>query len=185
MNDYTKRQNRMWEELSDKSKKYVLNRFNEAKIYDNEREMDVYIDMFGEQNLNDINTWEDYVRVHGKQSFMFNLPDVSYQKKIEADYKIAKLIEVGYGGLLSDEDWRLLVADKQSDCCYINCVVAGDNVKFDIKHFTDVISNHHIIGNRRVFAKCFVVFKDMSFAKRFLDYSENIQLLKDSFMIYD
>lgn len=68
--------------------------------------------MFGKETLlSEIKTWEDVQEMNEDSNFFMRiddnleLSDKVYSKCI-ATLKIAKLIELGYGGAISDEEWR-------------------------------------------------------------------------------
>ena len=125
-------QDRLWDDLSEEKKgeyRMVYKKsidqinttgiptFNRAKA---EARYAMLYDMFGEHNLNpapQIKTWEDvekdgyYVGINVntelKRIDMFaNDVSLKIQNKIQATLKIAKLIDLGYGGMVSEEEWR-------------------------------------------------------------------------------
>lgn len=81
------------------------------------------------------------------------------EKSALAFLKISQLIEVGYGGNVTNEEWKLNTIKYIIDCNKNN---------FYITLCNNVI--HHI------------AFHTKEQAKEFLQYSENVQLLKDYFM---
>ena len=74
--------------------------------------------LFGEENLQPepkIKTWEDVVKytlvnpltVLESAGYAEDICDEKIGNKVEATLKIAKLIELGYGGMITEEEWKL------------------------------------------------------------------------------
>lgn len=84
------------------------------------------------------------------------------EKAALALLKIHQLIEVGYGGNINKEEWE----------CPINAIywISTDGDSFTIETTYD-------------YPFCRIAFHTKSQAKEFLSYPENVQLLKDYFMI--
>ena len=86
--------------------------------------------------------------------------NTSIEKSALALLKIYQLIEVGYGGNISSEEWN------------------NNEWKFTYQYTKTGID---IISTR--ISKYIIVFHTKEQAEEFLSYPENIQLLKDYFMI--
>ena len=84
--------------------------------------------------------------------------------KTQATIKIAKLIELGYGGMITDEEWE----NENKSKWVINCDLIKEK-KFEILElFLD---------------KFFIAFHEESQAEEFMSYPENVELLKQYYMI--
>lgn len=84
------------------------------------------------------------------------------EKSAIALLKIHQLIEVGYGGNITDEEYS-----KPIECYYIQ--YSGIDKKFGVYRVID--------------SKFHIAFHTQKQADEFLSYPENIQLLKDYFML--
>lgn len=113
-------------------------------------------------------TWSDIKeekRFQGNEAIIVNketLIETPIIKSANAFLKIRQLIEVGYGGNVTNEEWDG-INSYVSIRYYIN--------KRDI----DICSNIYIKTN--------IAFHTKEQAKEFLSYPENVQLIKDYFMI--
>lgn len=90
------------------------------------------------------------------------------EKAALALLKIYQLIEVGYGGNITNEEWKTL-----SDKYLLIPIIKDGKIYFTINrtsYFTD---------------KCHIAFHTQEQADEFLSHSENIQLLKDYSMVTD
>lgn len=127
---------------------------------------------FGKENLNPqinpINTWEDIKKLlpddgfcTGKFKNFTENPKIIL--KCQATSKIAKLIELGYGGMITDEEWRDRNIPKYVCQCYtydpweIECTKV-----YDYKHL--------------------IAFHTPEQQERFMSFDENIELIKQYFM---
>lgn len=125
-----------------------------------------------------LKTWSNYVYKHYKDIVLgigdysidiagnrcngWTRRNTSIEKSALALLKIHKLINVGYGGNISQEEWE----------CPINTIYY---IRTDGENF-------HIETNYN-YPFCHIAFHTLEQAKEFLFYKENIQLLKDYFMI--
>lgn len=89
--------------------------------------------------------------------------DSLIEKSALALLKIYQLIEVGYGGNITDKEWNRY--------CYPKYFIEynNENKMFKVMEFS--------------YFKSHIAFHTKEQAEEFLKYSENIQLLKDYFMI--
>lgn len=87
------------------------------------------------------------------------------EKSALALLKIHQLIEVGYGGNVTFEEWDI------------------QNIKYTICPFHYTTHYFDIITTTYYPDKCHIAFHTMEQAEEFLKYPENVQLLKDYFMI--
>lgn len=170
-------QNRIWSELSEESKKEIIEEYNKyAHPFTNEQLAfrKEYGNLFGEHNLHpqpQIKTWDDMekecpnikseidtLNYHISTCIAFG---AKIDKKLIATYKIAKLIELGYGGLITDEEWRDEKVNKFSLVCEAN--------RLSIICLPD--------------ERHFISFHYLDEAERFLAESKNKDLIKDYFML--
>lgn len=97
--------------------------------------------------------------------------DSAIEKSALALLKIHQLIEVGYGGNVTDREWRN--TDIQKWYFIPNSIYSPD----EGNNMWEVVYTQMYL-NKRIFA-----FHTKEQAEEFLSYPENIQLLKDYFMI--
>lgn len=127
----------IWNELSEESKNSILSEYIDLKeklnIFKDEnsiRHSVIYrVDeleiIFGKENLNkkpQIKTWDDivnyYPEIHNslekglKGISEYEFTPIIFLLKCAATLKIAKLIELGYGGMITDEEWRDITKEK-------------------------------------------------------------------------
>lgn len=169
--------NTIWPKLSEEEKQDIIQKYKNSEF---STEKIILEDLFGKDNLNpkpQINTWKDVVEQTGYDitDAFVELPDGSgddciwYQKdktlktivnKVIATFKIPKLIEVGYGGIVTDEEWKY-----PNKSIYI--IAAWDN-KLQTAETTEEAND-------------FIAFHTEEQRDRFLQYNE--QLCKDYFML--
>lgn len=110
--------NNIWNELSEDSKKEVINEYALNKEGETTQVYAKFLEhVFGKENLNPeppIKTWEDVAKLSPHLAKYIDDFDTMYLhgtyigkviKKVRATAKIAKLIELGYGGMVTDEEW--------------------------------------------------------------------------------
>lgn len=112
-------QDQLWKELSEESKKAILEEYNDGS-FDDWNGIQALEVTFGTHNLNpkpQIKTWEDvidnekfeeidstYVEL---EDFLINKDmDNKLRNKILATYQIQQLINLSYGGMVSEEEWN-------------------------------------------------------------------------------
>lgn len=111
------------------------------------------------------NTKDYFLEYHTTKGFDYEIVESSpIEKSALALLKIYQLIEVGYGGNITNEEWKN------------NCDKHIIKYSNDAKVFHIFIS----INNKRLIA-----FHTKEQVKEFISYPENIQLLKDYYMIND
>lgn len=188
MNAKREIQDKIWSELSEESKAYILSVYKELdeewKKYREEKEdsfassrlekLIVLDDIFGEHNLNpeQINTWEDFIKEFHKhtdwcpKNTYTDLPlygmDDAIKKKMIATAKIAKLIDVTYGGRVTDDEWN--------DHTILKYYIEPHS---ETKRFVT-----HCAYREK---KHFVAFHTQKQMEAFLSHESNKQLLKDFF----
>lgn len=134
--------------------------------------------MFGKETLQPkpkIKTWEDVEKENQEYFSRSNAPNPMFiqsaelrdklLKKTMATYKIATLIELGYGGAVSDEEWNddtfnkfSIQWDEEDNCPTIRCHCS--------RNWSD-----------------FVSFHTQQQAEEFMSHSENVELVKQYYML--
>ena len=159
-------QDKLWNELSEESKKLVLKNYQD---YNNDLDDGVekwikreYNALFGSHNLNPKpkapKTWSE-VEKSGIEIPTILSEELSYKiiKKNEACTKIAKLIALGYGGMVTEEEWK------------------DDN----IKKYCVIIDNGEIDNAADfIVIKQFIAFHTPEQREEFMSYPENVELIR-------
>lgn len=110
--------NNIWIELSEESKEELIEKYRSLKVMSDTNSLNKVLlleELFGINNLNPkqpIKTWEDYMKVNYSNypptsqllEFLINIDD-KISNKLIATIKISKLIEAGYGGMVTEEEW--------------------------------------------------------------------------------
>lgn len=125
------KQQEIWDELSDNVKKKIIDRYTEYKtrgsdlIEHDADALTIMEDLFGLDNLNEniFKTWKDVVSKVPHEKIEIGRFRTDDLPSMKADYitvgnsfyrmilraaamlKIARLIEIGYGGLVSENEW--------------------------------------------------------------------------------
>lgn len=181
-------ENKFWKDLSDESKKDLRLKYNSQQ--DNETSgfwMKSCMEaLFGKENLKDvIGTWDDVIDKKSKyiDSDYFVCPYISgntdgivYPReqtssdiiaKNVAAFKIYKLIELGYGGVITNEEWENPSTNKY--CIHLTVakdIEKGYKIGFKVHNST----------------KHFIAFHTQEQMTRFMSYPENIELIKKYYM---
>lgn len=189
-------QDKRWNELSDESKKFIRDMYDEIikeavkpenqKLDDEEADGDIrelwgrqsqLIELFGYHNLNPEpptpKTWEDvednyveyqkYVAVSNDiEEGIINIED-KLRLKLLATYRIAKLIELGYGGMVSEEEWN----DEE---------ILKFGVKWSYK------ANNWVYHNYQT-TKSFITFHTSQQRQEFMSYESNRKLVEQYYMM--
>ena len=166
-----------------KEEKEKLRRiYSEAKSVGTRNPLELE-NLFGKENLQPkpiIKTWEDIEKdgFSVEEDYLpeFNDNDmytdaISYKGKFSskiihkaiATLKITKLIELGYGGIVSKEEW----SDKNTYKCYIVIGIEGKLV----------------IDSSYENWQEFISFHTRQQAEEFMSYPENVKLLKQYYMM--
>lgn len=132
---------------------------------------------FGKDVLEDkqIKTWEDvednyveyqkYVAVSNDiEEGIINIED-KLRLKLLATYRIAKLIELGYGGLIDNKEWENTNIHKY----YVSCYIDENKSELDIG-----------ISWRE---KYFIAFHTNEQREEFMSYESNIKLVEQYYMM--
>ena len=119
-----------WNELSEKEKAAIRKSYKEAVDNNLVTDQVLWKTLFGDENLNpQIKTWDDVINEcvanNPEANNIFDnyvlvrdvvsCPDV-IKRKLEAAYRIAVLIELGYGGMITNEEWRESTQKHTIDC---------------------------------------------------------------------
>lgn len=165
-----------WSQLSEDDKDY----YQVLYIDPNTREVikNCLIKNFGEHNLQPkpkIKTWNDFLEeVHKDSNWshrdeFYDLPmydmDDKIKAKIIAAGRIAKLIELGYGGSVTAKEW------KENGAWQIIPYRENYDEKFKLKIVMDF---QH---------KSFISFHEEEQAKEFMSYHENNKLAQQYYML--
>lgn len=146
-----------------------------SEAYDAETRV-ILDDIFGKENLQpkpEIKTWKDvefninehYCKLDlALGAILPTSKDDKLRLKIKATYKIAKLIELGYGGMVTEEEWRDLST---------------------LKHIVYCTSNNNKLCIQSQFTsfKRFIAFHTRQQAAEFMSHLENVELIKQYNMI--
>ena len=134
-------------------------------------------DVFGEENLQPkpkIRTWDDVNKMDNRyHRFIDDIIRNGYMSlwnneaisKVIASLKISKLIELGYGGMVTDNEWKDNTIEKY-------CIVPCDSKLSKYK-----IISHVDIGNYH-----FIAFHTIQQAVNFISYHENVQLISHYYL---
>lgn len=133
--------------------------------------MKIIEELFGSHNLNPkIKTWKDVkeeymLRADTRTSYIIDMDKKCYSEKLVlkalATIQIAKLIELGYGGVVTEEEWK-------DHTNFKYCVEREDN---------ELTYTHNKIGYS------FIAFHTPEQREEFMSYPKNLQLIKDYYMI--
>lgn len=173
-----------WDNMPDNEKELICKRYSQLKIdienLSSERlekwtqchvsELEA---IFGKENLQPepkIRTWKDVCKQveWDINSWLSKIENawIGYPiaRKMIATAKIAKLIELGYGGIVTEEEWK----EEYKSKWVINCAMCGET-RFEIlEMFED---------------KFFIAFHEESQAEEFMSYPENRALVEQYNMI--
>lgn len=169
--------NNFWIELSEESKEELIEKYRSLKVMSDINSLNKVLlleELFGINNLNPkqpIKIWEDIedlypeykVWINGFIAFSIDNKYIGNNKisnGIIAMLKIAKLIELGYGGMITDEEWK--------------CVTMP-------KYIIELRSNGDLVCEVSYCFKRFVAFRTQQQREEFLKFNKN--LLKDYYMM--
>lgn len=169
--------NKIWNELSEQSKDRIRQEYDSLQRLDKKERIYELELLFGKENLSPkpkIKTWEDLEKNIGiKLEYHHNvagdkvvlngfMTDIIVQekviKKVIATLKIAKLIELGYGGIVTNKEWK------------------DDNNKYAIE-----FCNNELVKRVTRYWNTFITFHTKEQRDEFFEHNE--QLCKDYYMI--
>lgn len=180
-------QDKRWAQLSEESKKYFINQVAEYQMLIKAPSTSLskrdewrgliqgYENVFGAHNLKPkIRTWEDvreslhtmqkYGNSDNEESIEFYKEDKKLYDKLIATYKIAKLIELGYGGMVTEEEWQ------------------NSNEKFIIKPYCQR-GKFFLEKSTSCNCKWFIAFHTSEQRDEFMSFPENVELVKQYHML--
>lgn len=172
-----------WDNMSQEEKDKIIEYYN---IYSNEVENDSEISvangqkhlleaLFGKKNLqlkSKIRTWDDVEKENEAIKNIYKelesdvLKDLPYKerqliRKMLAIYQIQQLIELGYGGIVSEEEW----CNNQADFIGIYYCPKSKTYEFRVPLL------YH-----------FITFRNRKVAEEFMSYPENVKLVQQYYM---
>lgn len=171
-----------FEKFTEEEKEAVFTAYQSDRTADGDRyfegSVNTFEQLFGKENLQpepEIKTWVDVEKEHPEHFCRSNVPNPmlipsqelrdKLLKKSIATYKIATLIELGYGGMVTDEEWKDTTSnkfsiewDEEDNCPTIRCHCS--------RNWADFISFH-----------------TKQQAEEFMSYPENRELIKQYYMI--
>lgn len=171
-------QDKLWNELSEQ-KQLVIKELYKAYSQGDGAEK-LLEGLYGSHNLNPkpkIRTWEDVEKLHEDYYYIGgNTSDVSDALKLKAiaTLKIAKLIELGYGGMVTEEEWRNLDIPKYWIEYHPTC--QDEKYKFQIS--CDGHGEAELATEKR-----FIAFHTPEQREEFMSHSENVELVKQYHML--
>lgn len=124
------------------------------------------------ENMNkDIKTWDDVILFYPlmNQRIISDLVkwcDDKVVKKLDAAAKIAKIIELGYGGIITESQWQEAINDGNGFyVIYWNLFYRSIHIHYDTNY------------------KHFLSFRTRELAEEFMSYPENVELIRNYNMV--
>ena len=173
----TDRQNRLWNFLSDKEKENWKEKYREnMSLCNNVRSCCGYVtalvEVFGSHNITQAKspkTWADILE--GDYSYAITLNSSGFSKemqdKAEVTLMISKLIEEGYGGQITEEEWH-------------DDSVRKYTVRYAPHDKRRLICSDYCIGDKH-----FIAFHRPDQRDEFLSYESNRELVRKYFGYVD
>lgn len=161
-----------WDKFTEEEKKKIITEYNYKATRTGKVEYEI---LFGKEILSNpkfkIKTWADIEKEHPGHFCRSNAPNPMFipsaelrdklLKKTIATYKIATLIELGYGGMVTEEEW------------------IDENLN---KYYIEFVEEPSINCSRNDYRQ-FISFHSRDLAEEFMSYSENVELVKQYYMI--
>lgn len=132
---------------------------HEPKTWEDLEKSSYFVDKF---ELSEVFKLEDTDFYRGASTLMQDNSEIQLKDKIIATYKIAKLIELGYGGMIIKEEWE----NNQAD--FIGIYYCPKSKKYEFR----VPLLYH-----------FLTFRNREVAEEFMSYKENVKLIHQYYMI--
>lgn len=189
------RQDRRWGELSEDSRKEILEDYRAVEIFlntgkaaNNDSHIKhygryrLYEDLFGRHNLSPEplkpKTWEELMEVEEfegidttfvelEEFLMDKDIDIKLRNKILATYQISQLINISYGGTITEDEWKS--NSDISNICSIRLTQTGCI----------------IIAKKINVSYCdreFISFHSVKLAEEFMSHKSNMRLIEEYFM---
>lgn len=129
-------------------------------------QLELFDDLFGKENLQlkSIKTWEDVEKEFPASRTLWSniftfVDNDSLRLKLILTYKIAKLIELGYGGVITSEEWE------------------NDEWKYVIS-----CDKRELLKEKTCHKRMFIAFHTQEQRDEFMSYPENIDLVRYYFL---
>lgn len=163
-----------WDKFTEEEKEDIRHLYNGLETMQDRNTEGVMNSLFGKENLQpkpEIKTWKDVkeeymLRADTGTSYIIDMDKNFYSEKLAlkalATLQIAKLIELGYGGMVTEEEWKDNNIEKY--CVYST---AG-KIHYDGFNTYDCR---------------FVAFHTSEQRKEFMSYPENVKLVEQYYMI--
>lgn len=186
----TEEQDKLWNDLSEEKKEKYRKDYKEAMEDCGESALierrELLAEIFGSHNLNpktQIKTWEDmidndkfeeidstYVEL---EDFLINKDmDNKLRNKILATYQIQQLIDLFYGGMVSEEEWKKSASYDKKDALWT--IVCEYKKKYQEPQFR--IACNWEQGD-------FLSFHSKELAEEFMSHESNRRLVRQYFMM--
>lgn len=161
-----------FDKFTEEEKQKIRDYYNDESRYVGLSEQYVIQILFGKDNIllkSKIKTWEnvDTIKLGAEYGTIFELQDwnnIKLANKLIATYKIAKLIELGYGGMITEEEWQ------------------NPNEKFVIKPYYQK-GKFFLEQSTSCNYKHFIAFHTYDQLEEFISYPENVKLVEQYFML--
>lgn len=185
-----------WDSMSNKEKEKLRSDYDDL-VYLSEHGTDEFIKteslktkkeyerLFGKENLQpkpNIKTWKDLEKEHPEYFKSHNTPNPKFIpsqelrdklfNKTMAMYKIVTLIEFGYGGMITEKEWNLSSSyAPETRIWSIVCYYRAESKDPQLK-IVQVWAQPHLLS-----------FHTKEQAEEFISYNENVELIKQYYMI--
>lgn len=166
-----------WDKFTEEEKEKIIEKYKELSSFEDDNDYiegktNILVSLFGEENLQPkpkIKTWADIEEIKDSHKsmvgYLLNFSnDIELNKKLAATFQIKLLIELGYGGIVTDEEWRNY---KRERFWGVEC-----------EEHTGSLVITPIEGVR-----AFPSFHTQQQAEEFMSYPENVELVKQYHMI--
>lgn len=158
-----------WDKFTEEEKEDIRHFYNGFETMQDRNIEGVLNSLFGKENLQPepkIKTWEEFEKNKGKLNVWVDtigfIPEDNISKKAVATIKIAKLIELGYGGMVTEEEWENTNIEKY--CVYVT------------------VGKIHYDGFN-TYDCHFIAFHTPKQREEFMSYASNRKLVEQYYMI--
>ena len=167
-----------WDNMPEETKEKICKKYNWYRENEINEAILEFEDLFGKENLQpkpNIKTWEDVEKNREDEdacccaienTLSKSFFDDKLRNKLIATYKIAKLIELGYGGMVTEDEYILNEDSIEDDLWSVWINANGEIECTAIKDCRD-----------------FLVFHTQQQAEEFMSYPENRTLVEQYYMI--
>lgn len=166
-------QDKLWNDLSEEKKEKYSKDYKEAMEDCGESALierrKLLADIFGSHNLNPIKTWDDVKEYYKDKDIPTDYGVIfgcglgeGIADKMIATAKISKIIELGYGGVVSKEEWE------------------DDKIrKYVVKWCAP---DKHPYNDWETRRKCFIAFHTPEQRDEFMSWASNMKLVEQYYM---